>query len=77
VVSSPHVAVRGAKPRRLLPAPLLPEYAELVDKVAAQIDEAAKEVEAVVIGECTEFAPGLSRSLIFTTATGVADRGRV
>jgi hydrogenase maturation factor len=73
------VAVRSAKPRWLLPTLLLLEDVaeELVDKVAVRIDEAAREVGAVVVDGCTEFTPGLGRPLISTTAIGVADRGRV
>jgi hydrogenase maturation factor len=73
------IAVRGAKPRWLLSVLYLPEKAgeELIDKITAQIDEAAKEVEAMVVGGHTEFTPGLDRPLISMTAIGVADRGRI
>jgi len=72
------VAVRGARPRWLLPVLYFPEHAaeELVDKVTAQIDEAAKEVGAMVVGGHSEFAPRLERPLISMTALGVAEKGR-
>jgi hydrogenase maturation factor len=73
------IAVRGAKPRWLLSVLYLPEKAdeELIDKITAQIDEAAKEVEVMVVGGHTEFTPGLDRPLISMTAIGIADRGRI
>jgi len=72
------VAVRGAKPRWLLPVLYFPEYAseELVDRVTAQIDEAAKEVGAMVVGGHSEFTPQLSRPLISMTALGVIEKNR-
>jgi hydrogenase expression/formation protein HypE len=73
------IAVRGAKPRWLLSVLYLPEKAdeELIDKITAQIDEAAKEVEVMVVGGHTEFTLGLDRPLISMTAIGIADRGRI
>lgn len=73
------VAVRGAKPRWLLPVLLLPEEApvELLDEITRQIDSAAKEVGASIVGGHTESAPGLSRPIISMTAIGVVDESRV
>ncbi|MEM0308369.1 MAG: AIR synthase family protein [Thermofilaceae archaeon] len=73
------VAVRGVKPRWLLSVLYLPEGAnpELVDRITSQIDEAAREVGAMVVGGHSEFTPGLSRPLISMTALGVAEKGRV
>jgi hydrogenase expression/formation protein HypE len=72
------IAVRGAKPRWLLPVLYFPEHTseELVDRVTAQIDEAAKEVGAMVVGGHSEFTPQLARPLISMTALGIAEKGR-
>jgi hydrogenase maturation factor len=72
------IAVRGAKPRWLLPVLYFPERTseELVDRVTAQIDEAAKEIGAMVVGGHSEFTPQLARPLISMTALGIAEKGR-
>ncbi len=72
------IAVRGARPRWLLPVLYFPEHAseELIDKITAQIDEAAKEVGAMVVGGHSEFTPQLTRPLISMTALGVVDKDK-
>jgi len=77
-VASNDIAVRGVRPRWLLPVLYLPEGSgeELVDRITAQIDEAAKEVGAMVVGGHSEFTPGLRRPLISMTAAGIAEGGR-
>ncbi|MEM0066054.1 MAG: AIR synthase family protein [Sulfolobales archaeon] len=77
-ISCNDIAVRGVKPRWLLPVLYMPENAseELVDKITAQIDEAAKEVGAAVIGGHSEITPGLDRPLLSMTAIGIAEKGR-
>ncbi|MCX8185283.1 MAG: AIR synthase family protein [Sulfolobales archaeon] len=70
------IAVRGARPRWLLPVIYLPEGSseDLVDRVTEQIDRAARELEAAVVGGHTEFTPGISRPLISMTAIGITGR---
>ncbi len=77
-IASNDIAVRGVRPRWLLPVLYFPESAgeELVDRVTRQIDEAAREVGAMVVGGHSEFTPGLRRPLISMTALGIAERGR-
>jgi len=72
------VAIRGAKPRWLLPVLLLPEGCpeDAIDAVTAQMDEAAREVGAMIVGGHTERTPGLRRSIISMTALGVAPKGK-
>ena len=72
------VAVRGARPRWLLPVLLLPEGCpeRVIDEITAQIDLAAREVEAMVVGGHTERTPGLDRPIISMTALGTAPKGR-
>lgn len=77
-IASNDIAVRGVRPRWLLPVLYFPEGSEeeLVDRVTGQIDEAAKEVGAMVVGGHSEFTPGLRRPLISMTAAGIAEGGR-
>jgi len=72
------VAVRGARPRWLLPVLLLPEGCPeaTLDAITAQIDEAAREVGAAIVGGHTERAPGLNRPIISMTALGLAPRDK-
>jgi len=72
------VAVRGVKPRWLLPVLYLPENTdlELIDKITAQVDNAAREVNAMVVGGHSEFTPGLTRPLISMTAIGISEKGK-
>jgi len=72
------VAVRGVRPRWLLPVLYLPENADLglIDKITTQIDTAAKEVNAMVVGGHSEFTSGLTRPLISMTALGITEKGR-
>ena len=72
------VAVRGARPRWLLPVILLPEGCpeREIDVITAQIDEAAREVSAMVVGGHTERTPRLERPIISMTAIGKAPRDR-
>ena len=73
------IAVRGVKPRWLLPVLLLPEGSgeALLDEITRQIDGAAKEVGATIIGGHTEYAPGLDRPIISMTALGLAREGEL
>lgn len=72
------VAVRGAKPAWVMPAILLPEDSgeEAIDAITRQIDSAAREVGAMVIGGHTELAPGIRRPVIVTAALGILEEGR-
>jgi hydrogenase expression/formation protein HypE len=75
-VNANDVATSGAKPMLLDSVILLPEGADenLVQEVAKQIGEAAKEVGMMVIGGHTEVTPGLKRVIVVITAIGVTDR---
>ena len=78
-VASNDVAVRGARPRWLLPVILLPEGSgvDVVDAITAQIDEAARELGAMVVGGHTEYAPGIGRPIISMTAAGIVEKDRL
>jgi len=77
-IASNDVAVRGVKPRWLLSVLYLPENAteELVDRITSQVDRAAKEVGAMVVGGHSEFTPGITRPLISMTAIGITEKDR-
>ena len=77
-IVSNDIAVTGARPRWLLSVLYLPENsgAELISEITAQIDSAAKEVGAMVVGGHSEYTPGLKRPLISMTAIGITERSR-
>jgi len=77
-IASNDVAVRGAKPRWLLNVLYLPEDSseDIIDKLTTQIDSAAKEIGAMVVGGHSEYTPGLHRPLISMTAIGITTRDR-
>ncbi|OYT49022.1 MAG: hydrogenase assembly protein HupF [Desulfurococcales archaeon ex4484_42] len=72
------VVVTGAKPRWLLSVLYLPEDSDesLIDKITSQIDSAAKEVGAMVVGGHSEFTPGLNRPFISMTALGITSKDK-
>ena len=71
------IAVRGVKPRWIIPVILLPEkYTErLVDEITSDIDKASKEIGVAVVGGHLGYAVGLKRPLIATTAFGLSSEG--
>lgn len=73
------VAVRGAKPRWFLMSLFLPESStkDLLDRIMAQVDDAAKELGIMVVGGHTERTNGINRPLVGTTAIGLAERNRI
>jgi len=73
-VPSNDVAVTDAKPRWFLPVIYLPEGAsdEVIDRITRQMDSAAKELGAMIIGGHTEYTPGIERPMVAVTALGIA-----
>lgn len=73
------VAVRGAKPRWFLMSLFLPENSteDLLDNIMAQVDDAAKELEVMVVGGHTEKTSGINRPLVGTTAIGLTEISRI
>ncbi len=71
-IAANDVAVRGARPRWFLTTVLLPlGYSlENTEEIFRDIGEAAKSLNAVVIGGHTEYNPGIPRPLVITTAIG-------
>jgi len=72
------IAVRGAKPRWLLPTLLLPEKTgeEVLDEITAQMNEAASEIGVMIVGGHTEYTVGIDRPLVAVTAMGLTDEDR-
>ncbi|MEM0056939.1 MAG: AIR synthase family protein, partial [Candidatus Geothermarchaeota archaeon] len=70
------IAVTGARPKWLLSVLYLPEGVslEIIDTITQQIDSAAKEVNAMIVGGHTEYTPGINRPLISMTAAGLATK---
>ncbi len=73
------VAVRGARPRWFLPVILLPEGSslDLVDSITAQIDLAARDLGAMIIGGHSEYTPGLDRPIISMTSLGLVEKSKL
>ncbi len=77
-IVSNDIAVTGAKPRWLLATIYLPEECDesLIDKITSQIDVAAKELKAMIVGGHTEFTPKLDRPLISMTGIGITTKDK-
>lgn len=77
-IASNDVAVTGARPQWLLPVLYLPEGVgeDVIDRITSQIDLAAREVGAMVVGGHSEYTVGLERPLISMTAIGITGRDR-
>lgn len=72
------IAVRGVKPRWLLPTLLLPEGLDesVLDQITAQMDEAASKIGVMIVGGHTEYTVGIDRPLVSVTAIGLTDENR-
>ena len=77
-VSANDVAVRGVWPRWFLVIILLPidSTTGYLEEIMRDIDDAAKSINATVIGGHTEVTPGIPRPILVSTAIGYT-RGRV
>ncbi|ADI31458.1 AIR synthase family protein [Staphylothermus hellenicus] len=71
-IAANDIAVRGAKPRWLLPVILMPpkHSLEQIESIFRDIGSAAQSLDATVIGGHTEFTPGIPRPIISMTAIG-------
>ncbi|MEM2939601.1 MAG: AIR synthase family protein [Candidatus Bathyarchaeia archaeon] len=73
------IAVRGAKPRWFLISLFLPEGVSenILEKIATQVDGAARGLGIMVVGGHTETTSGLNRPLAGTTAIGIAEKSKI
>lgn len=68
------VAVSGVDPRWLTVVVMLPgEATDALDEITADVDAAAREVGASVVGGHTEYLDALDRPLVSLTAMGVGE----
>jgi len=69
------IATSGSKPRWLLPLVLVPrkEDEDLISEIMQDIDRAAKEIGASVIGGHTGYSANLRRPLVAVTALGTLE----
>jgi len=77
-VPSNDVAVTGARPRWISATVLLPEDSteELLDEITKQMDEAARELGAAIVGGHTEVAPELRKPIVCCTVLGTCPKER-
>ncbi len=75
-IVSNDIAVRGAKPRWFLISLFLPEgdAEATVDKIMAQVDMAAKELDVMVIGGHTETTDSVKRPIAGTVSMGLTTK---
>ncbi|MCD6301119.1 MAG: AIR synthase family protein [Staphylothermus sp.] len=71
-VAANDIATRGAKPRWFLPVVMLPPNTSLdvAEQIFAEMGEAARSLDGVIIGGHTEITPGLPRPIVSMTAIG-------
>jgi len=72
-IATNDVAACGATPQWLVPTLFVPDTSNDLDRIAAQIDGAAREVGAAIVGGHTEYADR-TRPLVSTACLGLADR---
>ena len=72
-IATNDVAACGATPRWLVPTLFVPDTSNGLNRIAAQIDGAAREVGAAIVGGHTEYADR-TRPLVSTACLGLADR---
>ena len=75
-VVSNDIATRGMKPRWLLPTIFLPPNVaeDVLDEITRQMDEAARELGATIVGGHTEVTTAVERPLVVMAAIGEGDK---
>ena len=70
------VAASGADPRWLNDVVFLPSSADdaTLDRITAQLDEAATRLGVAIVGGHSEYAPELEKPMLVLTCLGLADR---
>lgn len=72
-VAANDVAVCGATPRWMTVVLVLPSESDALDRIAAQLDEAARDLGVAIVGGHTEYADDRSRPLLSATCFGETD----
>ena len=77
-VNANDIATRGAEPKWFLQCILLPEGSTLesLNKIAQQMDSAAKEIGVSIVGGHTEVTPGLERPIVVGSMLGIVKNSR-
>ncbi|NHV60753.1 MAG: hydrogenase [Candidatus Verstraetearchaeota archaeon] len=77
-VNANDIATRGAEPKWFLQCILLPEGSTLesLDKIARQMDSAAKEIGVSIVGGHTEVTPGIERPIVVGSMIGIIRNSR-
>jgi hydrogenase maturation factor len=75
-IVSNDIAVRGARPKWFLMSLFLPEgdVEVIVDKIMAQVDRAAKELDIMVVGGHTETTDSIKRPIAGTVSMGLTTK---
>ncbi|THE65168.1 hydrogenase expression protein [Salinadaptatus halalkaliphilus] len=68
------VAASGADPRWLTVVVMLPDEEASLETITADLDAAAREVGATIVGGHSEYVDALERPLVTLTAMGTTDR---
>ncbi|AXR76877.1 AIR synthase family protein [Natrarchaeobaculum sulfurireducens] len=68
------VAASGADPRWLTAVVMLPDEETPLETITDDIDAAAREIGATVVGGHSEYVDGLERPIVTLTAMGMTDR---
>jgi len=77
-INANDIACHGAKPTWFLSTILLPEDSDekTLEKIVAQMDKAAKELEVTIVGGHTEVTPGLKRPIVIGFMIGEVEKGK-
>ena len=73
-VAANDVAASGATPEWLTSVVFLPDDAEALDTITAQLDGAARRLGVAIVGGHSEYAPALSTPMLVLTCFGLTDR---
>lgn len=75
-IVSNDIATRGMRPRWLLPTIFLPPNSgeDVLDEITSQMDIAARELGAAIVGGHTEVTTAVERPLVVMAAIGEGDR---
>ena len=77
-INANDIACHGAKPTWFLSTILLPEDSDekTLEKIATQVDKAAKELEVTIVGGHTEVTPGLKRPIVIGFMIGEVENDK-
>jgi hydrogenase maturation factor len=76
-VNANDIATFGVEPAFFLSCILLPENAnrQIVEKISAQMNKAAKKLKVAIVGGHCEVTPGLTSQIVVGCAMGITEKG--